>query len=252
MDIRQPTLEGARIGDDRAPVIESRLRRNLVRVPREIERATGIVVYGRRIKSLLYSTDIALIKNCDADAVFCVYPFTAQRSISSAIIHAASVPVFCGVGGGITQGERSAYLAMDAESQGAMGVVLNDPIPNDDLRLISRTIDIPIVVTIVRKGTDIGARLDAGTTILNVAGGAHTPEIVAEIRSSFPQTPIIASGGPTGRSIIATIEAGANAIVYSPPNSSELTRKVMDGYRALAADAGPLGATGRPSCKTPH
>ena len=140
-----------------APEIESRLRRNIVRVPREIEQATGIVVFGRRIKSLLYSTDIALIKNCDADAVFCVYPFTAQRSISSAIIHAASVPVFCGVGGGITRGERSAYLAMDAESQGAMGVVLNDPIPNSDIQLIAGTIDIPIVVTIVTSSPRAGA-----------------------------------------------------------------------------------------------
>ena len=82
---------------------------------------------GRRIKSLLYSTNIALIKNCDADAVFCVYPFTAQRSISSAII---------------------------------------------------------------------------------------------------------ASGGRNGQSIVDTIATGANAIVYSPPNSSELTRRVMDGYRS--------------------
>ena len=217
---------------DGAPVIESRLRHNIVRVPREIEQATGIVVFGRRIKSLLYSTDIALIKNCDADAVFCVYPFTAQRSISSAIIHAASVPVFCGVGGGITQGERSAYLAMDAESQGAMGIVMNDPIPNSDIELIARTIDIPIVVTIVNDTTDIAARLNAGTTILNVAGGAKTPAIIAKIRREFPHVPIIATGGRSGKSITATIEAGANAIVYSPPNSSELTRSVMDGYRS--------------------
>ena len=217
---------------DGAPVIESRLRHNIVRVPREIEQATGIVVFGRRIKSLLYSTDIALIKNCDADAVFCVYPFPAQRSISSAIIHAASVPVFCGVGGGITQGERSAYLAMDAESQGAMGIVMNDPIPNSDIRLIAGTIDIPIVVTIVNDTTDIAARLDAGTTILNVAGGAKTPDIIAKIRTDFPRVPIIASGGRSGETIAATIAAGANAIVYSPPNSSDLTRRVMDGYRS--------------------
>ena len=218
--------------DAQAPEIVSRLRRNIVRVPREIEQATGIVVFGRRIKSLLYSTDIALIKNCDADAVFCVYPFTAQRSISSAIIHAASVPVFCGVGGGITQGERSAYLAMDAESQGAMGVVLNDPIPNSDIRLIAGTIDIPIVVTIVNDTTDIAARLDAGTTILNVAGGEKTPDIITKIRADFPRVPIIASGGRSGETIAATIAAGANAIVYSPPNSSDLTRRVMDDYRS--------------------
>ena len=48
----------------------------------------------------------------------------------------------------------------------------------------------------------------------------------------FPQVPIIATGGKTPEAITATIKAGANAIVYSPPNSSELTRRVMDGYRA--------------------
>ena len=51
-----------------APVIESRLRRNIIRVPREIEQATGIVVLGRRIKSLLYSTDIGQFHNIIDDA----------------------------------------------------------------------------------------------------------------------------------------------------------------------------------------
>ena len=36
---------------------------------------------------------------------------------------AADVPVFCGVGGGITQGKRVVNLALDAEFKGAMGVV---------------------------------------------------------------------------------------------------------------------------------
>ena len=156
---------------DGIPPIESRLRHNILRMPSEIEKASGIVVYGRRIKSLLYSTDIAIIRNCDADAIFCVYPFTAQRAVSSMVLHAASAPVFCGVGGGTTQGMRAAYLAMDAENQGAMGVVLNAPIPNRDLRTIARVLDVPIVVTVVNEREDVGKRLDSGAAILNVAGG---------------------------------------------------------------------------------
>lgn len=213
------------------PPIESRLRHNILRLPIEIEEASGIVVYGRRIKSLLFSTDIALIRNTDADAIFCVYPFTAQRAISAAVIHAASAPVFCGVGGGTTQGMRAAYLAMDAENQGAMGVVVNSPMPNRDLKNIARIVDIPIVVTVANDKTDIRRRIDNGATILNVAGGARTAEIVAKIRSEYPNVPIMASGGRTGETIRATIEAGANAIVYTPPSSGELFRELMDSYR---------------------
>lgn len=220
------------LGDEGGiPPIESRLRHNIVKCPKEIEKASGIVVFGRRIKSLLFSTDLALIRNCDADAVFAVYPFTAQRSVSAGIIHAASIPVFCGVGGGTTQGIRAAYLANDAESQGAMGVVLNAPIPNKDLRAIARLVDIPIVVTVAKESTNVGLRLRNGAAIVNVAAGAKTPGLVAKIRSEFPKVPIMASGGKTGESIAATIEAGANAIVYTPPTSSELFKTLMEKYR---------------------
>ena len=228
-DLLLPEIEGAE--DEPIPPIESRLRHNILRMPKEIQEASGIVVYGRRIKSLLYSTDIAIIKNCDADAIFCVYPFTAQRAVSASVIRVASMPVFCGVGGGTTQGARSAYLAMDAENQGAMGVVFNAPIPNRDLRTAARVIDIPIVVTVTSESSDFGRRIEYGASILNVAGGAKTPDIVAKIRSEYPRVPIMASGGKTGESIKATIEAGANAIVYTPPSSGELFRNLMETYR---------------------
>lgn len=224
-----PEFEGEE--DEPIPPIESRLRHNILRLPKAIQEASGIVVYGRRIKSLLYSTDIAIIKNCDADAIFCVYPFTAQRTISSSVIRVASMPVFCGVGGGTTQGSRAVYLAMDAENQGAMGVVLNAPIPNRDLRMITTIIDIPIVVTVTTETTDVGARIDSGASIINVAGGAKTAQIVQKIRNEFPRVPIIASGGRTDDTIRATIEAGANAIVYTPPSGGELFRELMDKYR---------------------
>ena len=74
-------------------------------------------------------------------------------------------------------------------------------------------------------------RLENGAAILNVAGGANTAKIVAAIREKFPRVPIMASGGKTPETIRATIEAGANAIVYTPPSSGELLRELMDRYR---------------------
>ena len=58
------------------PLVESRLRHNILEMPKEIRKASGIVIYGRRIKSLVFTTDLAIIKNCDADAVFAVYPLS--------------------------------------------------------------------------------------------------------------------------------------------------------------------------------
>lgn len=215
---------------------ESRLKHNILRLPKEIHRASGIVVNGRRIRSLLYTTDVALIHNCDADAIFAVYPFTAHRSISSSIISMASMPVFCGVGGGTTQGMRAVYLANDAESQGATGIVVNAPFPNADLRRVARLVDVPVVVSVVNDNkSHIAARIRNGAAILNVAGAAETPKMVAKIRSDFPNVPIMASGGKTAESIKATIDAGANAIIYSPPSSGELFKMLMLEYRDSGA-----------------
>ena len=152
---------------------------------------------------------LAIIRNCDADAVFAVYPFTPQQAISDAIIKYSYVPVFCGVGGGTTRGLRTVQLARDVESQGAMGVVLNAPISNPNMLAVSMAIDIPVVATVTRMDTDIRARLDAGASILNVACADRTADIVRKIREGFPDVPIIASGGKTNETISRTIEAGA-------------------------------------------
>ncbi len=213
------------------PQVESRLRHNILEMPEEIRQASGIVIYGRRIKSLVFTTDLAIIRNCDADAVFAVYPFTPQQTISDAIIKASYVPVFCGVGGGTTQGLRTVSLAKDAESQGAMGVVLNAPVTDENLLMVSRAVDIPTVITVVDENTNIGARLAAGAAILNVAAAQRTPEVVRKIRQSYPGVPIIATGGNQPESILRTIEAGANAITQTPPSTAELFKAMMNRYR---------------------
>lgn len=210
---------------------ESRLRHNILHVPEEAQEASGIVVFGRKIKTLIFSTDIAIIRNCDADAVFAVYPFTPQSAISESLIRASYIPVFCGVGGGTTKGLRTVSLAKDAETQGAVGVVLNAPISDINVMAVSKAIDLPVVITVTRFETDIEARLNAGASVLNVAAAERTPELVAAIRKDFPDTPIIASGGRTGESILETIRAGANAITYTPPSTKELFTKMMEKYR---------------------
>ena len=212
------------------PNIDSRLR-HILRMPQEIYPASGIIVNGRRLKSFVFTTDLAIIRNCDADAVFAVYPFTPQQAISDAIIKYSYVPVFCGVGGGTTRGLRTVQLARDVESQGAMGVVLNAPINNLNLRAVSGVIDIPTVITVTKFGTDFEARIEAGASILNIAAAAQTPELVREARKALPDVPIIATGGKTGESILRTIEAGANAITYTPPSTYELFQEMMKGYR---------------------
>ena len=225
--------EGDRILKDEEiiPSIRSRLRHNILVMPKEIREASGILIFGRRIKSLVFTTDLAIIKNCDADAVFAVYPFTPQQSISDAIIRAATVPVFTGIGGGITKGLRSVSLAKDSESQGAYGVVMNAPTSNRDLKLVATAIDIPVVITVTGDKTDIRDRLRHGASIINVAAGERTPEIVRRIDAKYPDIPIIASGGNTPESIRETIRAGANAITYKPPSTKELFSGVMERYR---------------------
>ena len=93
------------------PEIKGILRKNVVEVPAVIRDCSGIKIFGKRIKSLLFTTDVAVIRNTNADAIIAVYPFTPQPLITEALVMAADVPVFCGVGGSITQGKRVVNLA---------------------------------------------------------------------------------------------------------------------------------------------
>lgn len=213
------------------PRIQSQLRRHIVTMPLEILTASGILIWGKRIRSLVFTTDIAIIRNCNADAVLAVYPFTPQQVISDALIRSSYIPVFAGVGGGTTQGTRTVTLAQDAEAQGAMGLVVNAPMTNENIRAICDHVDIPVVVTVLNEHTDIEARTAAGASILNISAAANTPDVVKSIRERYPDVPIIATGGPTPESIKRTIDAGANAISYTPPTTQELFTSMMADYR---------------------
>ena len=215
----------------KVPQIKGTLRSHMIELPIAIRDASGIVIFGKRLKSFVFTTDVAVIRNTNADAVIAVYPFTPQPIITEALLLAADVPVFCGVGGGITTGKRVTNLALDAEFKGAMGVVVNSPISNEVVTQIRETIDIPIIVTVISEFEDIEARINAGATILNVSGAKRTAYIVRKIREKYPDFPIIATGGPNDDSIRETIKAGANGITYTPPIVADILNEIMIKYR---------------------
>jgi len=215
------------------PSISGALRNNYIKVPTVIREVSGIRIFGKRMKSFIFTTDVAIIKNTDADAVIAVYPFTPMPTITQALMSVSDIPVMCGVGGGLTHGNRSANIALHAEFQGALGVVLNGPTTDETIAYVRENIDIPIIITILSDLSDIEGKLKAGADILNVSCGAKTAAVVKSIRERFPDVPIIATGGPTEESIAATIAAGANAITYTPPTNGELFREKMDYYREV-------------------
>lgn len=218
------------------PSVITDLRSEIIEVPEVITKCSGININGRKLKSFIFTTDIAIICNTDADAVLAVYSFSPQPGIIQAITSVASIPVVAGVGGGKTQGARSANISLFAESLGSIAVVVNAPTPIETIRMINETVDVPVIATIASDLMDIQERLDAGADILNVSGGARTVEIVRSIRKKFPDVPIIATGGKTDDDILATIEAGANAISYTPPSVAEIFKKKMDVYRDQVKD----------------
>jgi hypothetical protein len=213
------------------PNFTSRLRKNIVTVPEIIDKCSGIRIFGQLLKSFLFTTDVAIIRNTNANAIIAVYPFTPQPLISHSLILAADKPILCGVGGGITNGDRSIELAVDAEFQGAIGVVLNKPTPNDLIKRLKEKIDITVVITVVSDREDIKGRILAGVDIFNISGAEKTPEIIKKIRDIDNNIAIIATGGKTDKTIQLAIETGANAISFTPPTSAELFKDIMIKYR---------------------
>lgn len=213
------------------PKIDSKLR-HTIKVPESIYNASGIVINGKRIKSLVFSTDVAVISNCNGDAIIAVYPFTPTMQITKAIIDVSSRPVFVGVGGGTTSGERVKAIALDAELHGACAVVLNAPTKTSFVRALSQIVDIPIILTVVSIDEPLEERmLHSGASIINVSGGKNTVEIIKRLREIDGDFPIIATGGPNDETIRAVIEAGANAVTYTPPSNGEIFKDMMERYR---------------------
>lgn len=214
------------------PEVNSSIRGDSIsKVPAVIRQASGINIQSRRIKSFLFSTDVATIAYSDADAILAVYPQSPHPSIIEAVSLVASQPVFAGVSGGTTAGMRSAIMAQFAEARGVMGVVVNSPTDVETINLINSWVDCPIIATVVSFYDAVDEKLQAGADILNVANGPNTPELVAWLRDKYPKLPIIATGGPNDDTIQNVIDAGANAVSWKPPTTAELFSEKMKLYR---------------------
>ena len=220
-----------------SPGLSSELRKNSIVIPEVIYQCSGINIMGTRLKSIIFTTDVAIIANNNAQAVLCVYPFTPQLNITTAVLNMARCPVFVGVGGGTTSGQRCIALALQAELLGAYGVVVNAPMKQDMIRELTAVVDIPLIATVGSEEEDIAGKIKAGADILNVSGGPKTVSLVRRIRDTLgEEVPIMATGGPTQDSILATIEAGANAITYTPPSAGDIFHGLMQKYRGELAD----------------
>jgi aspartate/glutamate racemase len=174
---------------------------------------------------------MAIIENSDADAVLAVYPFTPSLRIIKNLIDFSGKPVICGVGGGMTQGKISLQTAIEAEQAGAFALIVNQPFKNKHIEQIKKVVQIPVISSVSTMDFSFSERINAGTDIFNVTGGVNTREIIERINYVTPGASVMATGGKNLESITAVIEAGADAIVLTPPTPGELFKDIMARYR---------------------
>ena len=160
--------------------IENRISSSAARVPDIISCTSGITVQGRQLHSFAFTTDAAIIRNTNADAILAVYPFTGEPVITQALLTAAQAPLFVGVGGGTTTGPRVIQLAMMAEMQGAAGVVLNAPAPPSTVYDVARITNTPVIATVLTCDDELDEKIVAGANALT-----WTPPNAQEMQRSM-------------------------------------------------------------------
>ena len=163
----------------------ARAHESVLAVPEVMRTAPGIAIQGRKIRSLVFSTDLAVICHCDADAVLAVYPFTCQPAITQALVAASQRPVFNGVGGSITQGERCVEAALHSEMSGVAAVVVNTSIPVESISALVEKVAVPVCVTACAADDVVRRQIAAGASIVNVAAGSRTPQVVEALRREY-------------------------------------------------------------------
>ena len=94
---RQVTTPGdVHVAPQMPAPIDGTLRQFALRVPSVIDECSGIMVFGKRIKSLVFSTDLCIIRNVNADAVFGL--FTADPMVHELGRQVLLVEIFLGIG----------------------------------------------------------------------------------------------------------------------------------------------------------
>jgi len=196
------------------------------------EHCLGITLKDRTIKSILFSTDLALIENNDSDAVLAVYPFAPSVNIMKTLINFSDKPVICGIGGGITQGNTALQMAIEAEKLGAAAVIVNQPFKNKDIRKIKKHITIPLISSISSLDINLKKRVESGVSIFHVTGGSNTVAIIEHIKENFPDIPYICTGGKNIGHLQTAIKSGTHAVVLTPPSNGDLFKNIMQNYRS--------------------
>lgn len=195
------------------------------------QKCEGISFNGHLVKSILFSTDLALIENNDSDAVLAVYPFAPSPRIMETLINFSSKPVICGVGGGKTQGKTSVQMAMLAEQLGACAVIVNQPFKNRDIQKMKQAINIPIISSISTVNFDFKKRIESGVSVFNITGGPETTKIIQHLQQHFPDIPYICTGGKSVEHLTEVINHRAKAVILTPPSNATMFKKIMANYR---------------------
>ncbi len=211
--------------------LQSAYRKCELPIPAVLNEATGIEMLGRTIKSFVYSTDPYIIRNCNADAVLALAPFTCQSIITEMLIKLAERPVFVGVAGAITNGLRSVELARVAEAQGAAGVCISPGADVFTVESIANTVDVPVIVSVVGYDQFSQDKIAAGASMINVVAGRNTAEVTRQYRENNPDMIILATSGRSSESALNTIGSGADALSWTPPSIIEIERNLMQNTR---------------------
>ncbi len=191
----------------------------------------GLVLNGKEVKSILFSTDLALIENNDSDALLAVYPFTPSVKIMETLINFSNKPVICGIGGGKTQGKVAVEKAVEAEQLGACAVIVNQPFKNRDIIKIKKRISIPVISSVSTLQFDFEKRIAAGISAFHITGGSQTIEIISFLKQHYPDLPFICTGGKSLEHIEQVAKNEPNAIVLTPPSNANLFKEIMASYR---------------------
>lgn len=168
----------------------------------------------------------------DDDNAILTYGVNEKNSLMDLTSKTLSQVRASDVGGGLTNGVYCGNLAFSAQENGAEAVVLNGPVDLTTVKAVRKSVDIPVIYTVIDKTRDLQPYVDSGVNIFNVSGGKDTIELVKWVREQYPDMIIIASGGKSDESILATIEAGADAITYTTYGKAEqYFQEKMESYR---------------------
>jgi len=195
------------------------------------QNCSGITLNNTVVKSILFSTDLAVIENTDCDAILAVYPFAPSVNIMKTLISFTEKPVICGVGGGVTQGRFSLEMAVAAEQLGASAVIINQPFKNSDLKKMQKLINIPIIASVSTIDFNFIERFHSGADFFHITGGANTPEVIEQLQTDLSDVAFICTAGQTIDSLENVLSKNANAVVLTPPSTNHLFKDIMQKYR---------------------